>query len=117
MRLLSRLSPRARKIFDWILGLTLIVLGILGLFLPILQGVALIVLGLAVLSSHNRHAKALYDRFKRVGQSVRERVAHHRDRAVQQRQRRRETRRERKRIRSGTGREEPSSPPSEPPQV
>ena len=72
---LDRLSPRARMVLDWILGLTLILLGIVGLFTPILQGLALIVLGLAVLSSHSRWARALYERAKSLGRGVKERVA------------------------------------------
>jgi uncharacterized protein YqgC (DUF456 family) len=61
---------RARKVFDWVLGLTLLVLGIAGLFLPVLQGVLLILAGLGVLSSHSRLARkareALTSRLRRV---------------------------------------------------
>ena len=78
MGLLRRLSPRARKLFDWIVGLALIGIGIIGGFVPILQGWVFILAGLAVLSSHSRWARAIYNplkaRFKRVRHGVRERV-------------------------------------------
>ena len=78
MGLLRKLSPRARKVFDWVIGLTLIGIGIIGLFVPILQGLVFILAGLAVLSSHSRWARAIYDplkaRVKRVSHGVRERV-------------------------------------------
>ena len=44
-------------------GWSLIIVGIIGLFLPILQGVLLILSGLAVLSTESRWARALLDRF------------------------------------------------------
>jgi len=40
-------------------GVALVLLGIAGLFLPILPGVVMILAGLAVLSAHSRRAKAL----------------------------------------------------------
>jgi uncharacterized membrane protein YbaN (DUF454 family) len=63
-----------RKVVDWVLGLTLIGIGVLGGFVPVLQGWVFIVAGLAVLSSHSRWAKAIYGRIKRVGRSVKDRV-------------------------------------------
>lgn len=63
-----------RKVFDWILGSALIVVGIIGLFMPVLQGAIFILAGLAVLSSHSRWAKAAYDRIRSWGRAVRERV-------------------------------------------
>lgn len=92
MRLLSRLSPRSRKIFDWVTGVTLIVLGILGLFLPILQGIVLILAGLAVLSSHNRHARELNDRLRSFGAGVKQRVVDTRDAHRRRRDERRRAR-------------------------
>lgn len=86
MRILSRLSPRMRKIFDWVAGLTLIAVGIVGFALPVLQGWVFVIMGLAVLSSHNRHAKAIYDRLKSVGRSVRDKVTHRRDRSRERRE-------------------------------
>ena len=75
---LRKLSPRARKIVDWVVGLALIGIGIVGGFVPILQGWVFILAGLAVLSSHSRWARAIYEplkaRFKKVRHGVRERV-------------------------------------------
>lgn len=46
------------------LGYGFLVLGILGLFLPVLQGVLFIVVGLLLLSRHSPWARRLLDRFK-----------------------------------------------------
>ena len=82
MGLLDKLSPRARKLFDWVVGLALIGIGIIGGFVPIFQGWVFILAGLAVLSSHSRWARAIYEplkaRIKRVRHGVRERVTRHR---------------------------------------
>jgi uncharacterized protein len=40
-------------------GLLLLVLGVAGLFLPFLQGILFLVMGLTLLSTESRHAKAL----------------------------------------------------------
>ena len=82
MRFLRAMSPRTRKIIDWVVGLTLIFVGIIGGFLPILQGWAFILLGLGVLSRHSRLARAIYERIKSLGRRVRERL---RSRRVQAR--------------------------------
>ena len=78
MGLLGRLNPKARKVFDWVVGLALIGLGIIGAFVPILQGWVFILAGLAVLSSHSRWARAIYEplraRVNRVRTGVRKRV-------------------------------------------
>jgi uncharacterized membrane protein YbaN (DUF454 family) len=68
-----------RKIVDWVVGLTLIGIGILGGFVPVLQGWVFIVAGLAVLSSHSRWARAVYERIKKVGRSVKDRVVRSRE--------------------------------------
>ena len=78
MRLLKRLSPRVRKIVDWVVGVSLIIVGIAGLFLPVLQGIVLIVAGFAVLSRHSKWARAVYNRMKQVGRTVRDRVTRRR---------------------------------------
>jgi uncharacterized membrane protein YbaN (DUF454 family) len=65
---------RARKIFDWIAGLSLIALGIVGLFLPVLQGVLFILAGLAILSSHSPLALRILDALKARLRRVRNRV-------------------------------------------
>lgn len=68
------LNPTVRKILDWAVGLTLMALGIAGWLLPILPGWLFIIAGLAVLSSHSTWAKALHERIRHFGQSVRTRV-------------------------------------------
>ena len=46
-------------------GVSLLVLGVVGLFLPILQGVLFLFLGLAVLATENRHAREVVETLKR----------------------------------------------------
>ena len=65
---------RARKVFDWIAGLSLIVLGIVGLFLPVLQGVLFILAGLAILSSHSPLALRILEALKAWLRQARDRV-------------------------------------------
>jgi uncharacterized membrane protein YbaN (DUF454 family) len=69
-----------RRIFDWILGLTLIGMGIVGGFVPVLQGWVLILAGLAVLSSHSRWARAILDRVRGYGRKLRNKVTDRRHR-------------------------------------
>jgi len=47
-----------------LLGWTLIVLGVLGLFLPVLQGVLFLALGLYVLSRESKWARHLFERLR-----------------------------------------------------
>ncbi len=47
-----------------IVGVVLILLGIVGLFLPFLQGILLIALGLSVLSLVSKRARRLLERLK-----------------------------------------------------
>lgn len=54
-------ARRARRVGEWILGCALIAVGLVGLVLPGIQGILLIVAGLAVLSRHSPLAKRLYD--------------------------------------------------------
>ena len=79
MGFLKRMNPRVRAVVDWVVGLTLIAIGIVGGFIPILQGWIFIVAGLAVLSSHSKWARALYERFKKMGRAVRHRVKQRRE--------------------------------------
>ena len=65
---------RARKAFDWVAGLSLVILGIVGLFLPVLQGVLFILAGLAILSSHSPLALRILDALKARLRRVRDRV-------------------------------------------
>ena len=81
MRILSRLSPRVRKVVDWIVGLALLLLGLVGLVMPVLQGWLFILAGLAVLSSHSRWAHLIYEKLKSMGRKVRDRVVSRRDRS------------------------------------
>ena len=46
------------------LGYGFMALGVLGLFLPILQGILFILIGLAILSRHAAWARRLLERFK-----------------------------------------------------
>ena len=61
-------------VFDWALGLTLLGIGVVGGFLPILQGWVFILAGLAVLSSHSKWARAIYDRLKGAGRNLRDKL-------------------------------------------
>ena len=65
---------RARKAFDWIAGLSLILLGIVGLFVPVLQGILFIFAGLAILASHSPLARRIQDTLKARIKGVRDRV-------------------------------------------
>ena len=66
---------RARKIFDWVAGVSLLVLGIVGLFVPVLQGVLFILAGLAILSSHSALARRVLQALKLRIQRVRDRFS------------------------------------------
>ena len=78
---MSATGPRpVRRIVDWVLGLTLIGVGIVGGFVPILQGWVFILAGLAVLSSHSRWARAILDRLKGYGRKLRTKVRERRNR-------------------------------------
>ncbi len=68
------MKRRVRVIFDWILGLTLLAIGVAGLVLPILQGWVFILAGLAVLSSHSVWARTALEWLKAKGRAVKTRV-------------------------------------------
>jgi uncharacterized protein YqgC (DUF456 family) len=65
---------RARKAFDWVVGIALLLLGIAGLVLPGLQGILLILGGLAILSSHSKLARRVQDALKSRLRRVRDTV-------------------------------------------
>ena len=65
---------RARKVFDWVAGVSLLVLGLVGLVLPGLQGILLILAGLALLSSHSERARRVQDWLKSHLRKARDRV-------------------------------------------
>ncbi len=69
------IPSRARTIADWVIGLTLIAVGVVAGFLPVIQGWVFILAGLAILSSHSRLARKILDRLKRAGRGVRDRIA------------------------------------------
>jgi hypothetical protein len=62
---------RVRKIVDWIVGIALILIGVAVGPVPVVQGWVFVLAGLAVLSSHNRHARAILDRVKEIARRVR----------------------------------------------
>lgn len=70
----GRPVSKVRKIVDWVVGLTLIAVGIALGPVPVAQGWVLILAGLAVLSSHSRWARAILDRIKGLGRKVGEKI-------------------------------------------
>ena len=68
------MKRRVRVVLDWILGLTLLAIGVAGLVLPILQGWVFILAGLAVLSSHSVRARTALEWLKAKGRAVKTRV-------------------------------------------
>ena len=69
------MTPRLRKTIDWVVGLTLIVIGVVGGLIPIFQGWVFVIAGLAVLSSHSPLAKRWYDRLKGSVKKVRDKIS------------------------------------------
>ena len=65
---------RSRKVFDWIAGLALLLLGAAGLVLPALPGVFLIIAGLAILSSHSTLARRALDALRARARRIHDRV-------------------------------------------
>ncbi len=65
------MTSRVRKVVDWVVGLTLILIGLAGGPVPFFQGWVFVLAGLAVLSSHNRYAKAVLDRVKALARKLR----------------------------------------------
>jgi len=65
---------RARKLFDWIAGVALLLLGIAGLVLPGLPGILLILAGLAILSSHSPLARRAQEALRSRARRVRDRI-------------------------------------------
>jgi uncharacterized membrane protein YbaN (DUF454 family) len=69
---------RSRKVFDWIAGLALLLLGVAGLVLPALPGILLILAGLAILSSHSSLARRAQDALKARARQVKDRIVQRR---------------------------------------
>jgi len=55
----------AKTILTYVAGWSFILLGIVGLFLPILQGILFIAIGLLILAQHSRWAKRMLVRLRR----------------------------------------------------
>ena len=70
----QRLGPRGQVAFDWIVGLSLIAIGVISGFVPILQGWIFVLAGLAVLSKHSRFARRWFERVKAAGRGARARM-------------------------------------------
>lgn len=66
---------RTRKVFDWVVGVSLLLLGIVGLVLPGLQGILFILAGLAILSSHSALARRAQEILKSQVHRFRERLS------------------------------------------
>ena len=70
-------KSRLRATVDWILGITLVLVGIAGFLLPILQGGIFFLAGLAVLGNHSRRIHrlnvALRTWLKKLGNRIRRR--------------------------------------------
>lgn len=62
-----------RKVLDWSVGLSLMAIGVVGLVVPGIQGILLIIAGLAVLSSHSPLARRLLDKLKRTARATKDR--------------------------------------------
>lgn len=69
----ERLSPRGRVVFDWVAGLVLIAIGVIGGFVPIFQGWVFVLAGLAVLSKHSRLARRWFTRVRQMGRVAKDR--------------------------------------------
>lgn len=58
------MQTRMKKLLSMIVGWSFIVLGILGLFLPFLQGILFLLVGLIILSKHYAFAQRWLDKLK-----------------------------------------------------
>ena len=70
------MNTRIKRLLIWCLGWVFIVLGILGLFLPVLQGILFLLIGLYLLSSTSPWAERLLNklrvRFPKISKSFEE---------------------------------------------
>lgn len=69
----NRLSPRGQVIFDYIVGGTLVLLGLLTGPVPVIQGWMFGVPGLIILSRHNKWARRFLEKLKSAGRKLRSR--------------------------------------------
>lgn len=58
------MTPKTKRLLKLILGWSFMVLGVLGLFLPILQGVLFLAIGLVILSQEQPWAHRLMSRIR-----------------------------------------------------
>jgi uncharacterized membrane protein YbaN (DUF454 family) len=58
------MGPRTKRIIKLIAGWVFIVLGFVGLFLPVLQGILFLLIGLLLISNEYAWARRLMERFK-----------------------------------------------------
>ncbi|HET8678393.1 MAG TPA: PGPGW domain-containing protein [Blastocatellia bacterium] len=59
------MNTRIKRLLIWCLGWFFIALGILGLFLPVLQGILFLLIGLYLLSSTSPWAERLLNRLRK----------------------------------------------------
>ncbi len=57
-------SRQVKRVIVLVIGWALVLLGVVGLFLPLLQGILLLLLGLYVLSRESRTARGLFERLR-----------------------------------------------------
>ena len=72
--MIARPPSHVRRVVEWVLGLTLIAIGMVGAFVPILQGWVFVLAGLALLSRHSRLAHAILARLTTWARAAREKV-------------------------------------------
>ncbi len=58
------MNPKVTRILTWVIGCIFILLGIAGLFLPFLQGILFLLIGLYLLSRESPWAKELLNKIK-----------------------------------------------------
>ena len=75
------MKSQTKRVLVLVVGWTFIVLGIAGLFLPILQGVLFLLIGLAILSTEYVWAHHLLRRLGERFPRLHARIAHARERA------------------------------------
>ena len=71
---------RLRIVAEWITGILLVILGIIGILLPVMQGLIFLIPGLAVLSRHSKVAMRLRRKLEGVGRGIKDRVRRRRHR-------------------------------------
>ena len=74
------MARQLQRVAVLVLGWTLIGFGVIGLFLPVLQGILFLALGLYVLSRESRWARRHFDRLKARFPGLEEKIHALRDR-------------------------------------